>query len=226
MIIWKNVWKAKEGWINKFISIVKVRPYLYLQSKVLCTYSLVQSNLAIRNFLNALKLFLNAKSSLFLWSKWQIGHRKWFLNTNLFLIKPFYIGKIDCIRIFTWYHIINGPICMITLRKHHYCLKTYFPWQTLYVHAVFVLARNVDAISTSPMSELCELRRLRALEDSRLSPATPRQAKQGSTATEAALLRWHTVARHAARSSTHGEEKHGRKGKEKAMAAKTMHGPS
>ena len=36
-----------------------------------------------------------------------------------------------------------------------------------------VLARNVDAISTSPMSELCELRRLRALEDSRLSPAKP-----------------------------------------------------
>ena len=96
MIIWKNVWKAKEGWINKFISIVKVRPYLYLQSKVLCTYSLVQSNLAIRNFLNALKLFLNAKSSLFLWSKWQIGHRKWFLNTNLFLIKPFLIAKFEC----------------------------------------------------------------------------------------------------------------------------------
>ena len=32
-----------------------------------------------------IKLFLNAKCSLFLWSKWQIGHRKWFLNTNLFL---------------------------------------------------------------------------------------------------------------------------------------------
>ena len=45
--------------------------------------------MAIRNFLAALKLFLNAKSSLSLWSKWQIGHRKWFLNINLFLIKPF-----------------------------------------------------------------------------------------------------------------------------------------
>ena len=56
----------------------------------------VQSNLAIRNFLVALKLFLNAKSSLSLWSKWQIGHRKWFLNTNLFLIKPFLIAKFDC----------------------------------------------------------------------------------------------------------------------------------
>ena len=77
-----------------------------------------------------------------------------------------------------------------------------------------VLARNVDAISTSPMSELCELRRLRALEDSRLSPAKP------STATEAALLRWHTVARRAARSSTHGEEKHGRKGKRKRWLRK------
>ena len=52
---------------------------------------LVQSNLAIRNVLFALKLFLNAKSSLSLWRKWQIGHRKWFLNTNLFLI-----SKFDC----------------------------------------------------------------------------------------------------------------------------------
>ena len=39
----------------------------------------IQSKLAIRNFLVALILFLNAKSSLSLWSKWQIGHRKWFL---------------------------------------------------------------------------------------------------------------------------------------------------
>ena len=42
----------------------------------------IQSNLAIRNFLVALKSFLNAKSSLSLWSKGQIGHRKWFLNTK------------------------------------------------------------------------------------------------------------------------------------------------
>ena len=80
-----------------------------------------------------------------------------------------------------------------------------------------VLARNVDAISTSPMSELCELRRLRALEDSRLSPAKPRQA---STATEAALVRWHTVARRGACKHTHGEEKHGRKGKRKRWLRK------
>ena len=56
------------------------------------------SNLAIRNFLVALKLFLNAISSLSLWSKRQIGHRKWFLNTNLFLIKWFLIAKFDCIK--------------------------------------------------------------------------------------------------------------------------------
>jgi hypothetical protein len=56
----------------------------------------IQSNLAIRNFLVALKLFLNAKCSLSLWSKWQIGHGKWFLNTNKFLIKPFLIAKFDC----------------------------------------------------------------------------------------------------------------------------------
>jgi hypothetical protein len=29
---------------------------------------------------------------------WQIGHRKWFLNTNLFLIKQFLIAKFDCSR--------------------------------------------------------------------------------------------------------------------------------
>ena len=40
-------------------------------------------------------MFLNAKSSLSLWSKWQIGHVKGFLNTNLFLIKPFLITKFD-----------------------------------------------------------------------------------------------------------------------------------
>ena len=27
---------------------------------------------------------------------WQIGHRKWFLNINLFLIKEFLIAKFDC----------------------------------------------------------------------------------------------------------------------------------
>ena len=57
----------------------------------------IQSNMAIRNFLVALKLFLNAKSSLSLWSKWQIGYRKWFLSTNLFLIKPFLIAELYCI---------------------------------------------------------------------------------------------------------------------------------
>ena len=46
-----------------------------------------------------LKLFLNAKCSLSLWCKWQrqIGHGKWFLNTNKFVIKPlFVIAKFDC----------------------------------------------------------------------------------------------------------------------------------
>ena len=55
----------------------------------------VQSNLAIRNFLVTLKLFFNVKWSLFIWSKWQIDYRKWFLNTNKFLI-----AKFDCISKF------------------------------------------------------------------------------------------------------------------------------
>ena len=50
-----------------------------------------QSNLLIKNFLVNLKVFLNTKCSLSLWSKLTIGHRKWFLNTNLFLIT-----KFDC----------------------------------------------------------------------------------------------------------------------------------
>ena len=52
---------------------------------------IVQSNLVIRNFLVTLKLFLNAKCSLSLWSKLTIGHGKWFLITNLCLIT-----KFDC----------------------------------------------------------------------------------------------------------------------------------
>ena len=50
----------------------------------------IQSNLVIRNFLVTLKLFLNAKCSLSLWSKWQIGNRKWTLNTicSLSLHRP------------------------------------------------------------------------------------------------------------------------------------------
>ena len=64
------------------------------------------------------------------------------------------------------------------------------------------MARNVDAISTSPMSELCELRRLRALEDSRLSPATPRHAKPSKEARPPKLLyfdgiQWRAAARRA-----------------------------
>ena len=42
-----------------------------------------------------LKLFLNAQWYLSLWSKLTIGHGKWFLNTNLFLIKTFLITKFD-----------------------------------------------------------------------------------------------------------------------------------
>ena len=57
---------------------------------------IIQSNLVIRIFLVTLILFLNAKCSLFLWSKLTIGHGKWFLNTNLFLIKTFLITKFDC----------------------------------------------------------------------------------------------------------------------------------
>ena len=39
-----------------------------------------------------------AKRSLSLWSKLAIGHCKWSLNTNLFLINQFLITKFDCIN--------------------------------------------------------------------------------------------------------------------------------
>ena len=58
------------------------------------TVRIKQSNLAIRNFFVTLNLFLNAKCSLFISSKWQIGHEKWFLNTIKFLI-----AKFDCTKI-------------------------------------------------------------------------------------------------------------------------------
>jgi len=56
---------------SKFLTIKSTNWYIFL----------LYSNLAIRNFLVTLKLFLNAKCPLFLCSKWQIGHGKWFLNT-------------------------------------------------------------------------------------------------------------------------------------------------
>ena len=72
-------------------------------------------NLAIRNFLVAIELFLNAKSSLSLWIKWQISHRKWFLNTNLFLIKPFLIAKFDCIT--KVYNIFRNEIRWLSFSR-------------------------------------------------------------------------------------------------------------
>ena len=48
-----------------------------------------------------LKLFFNTKCSLSVRSTYAIGHWKWFLNTNLFLIKPLLITKFDCTLIFS-----------------------------------------------------------------------------------------------------------------------------
>ena len=69
-------------------------------SKALDALKHIQSNLVIRNFLVILKLFLNAKCSLPLWSQWSFGHEKWFLNTNLFLIKTFLSPSLTVIHIF------------------------------------------------------------------------------------------------------------------------------
>ena len=39
--------------------------------------------------------------------KWQIGHRKWFLNTNLFLIKMFLIAKFDCTTLLSMFFLFD-----------------------------------------------------------------------------------------------------------------------
>ena len=75
----------------------------------------IQSNLAIRNFLVTLELFLNAKCSPFLWCQLTISHEKWFLNTNLFLIKQFLIAKFDCTTMYIL-QACRSRWCRSTLR--------------------------------------------------------------------------------------------------------------
>ena len=57
-----------------------------------------------KELFGTLKWFLNSKCSLSLWCKLAIGHGKWFLNTNLFLIKTFLITKFDCTYIFKYFN--------------------------------------------------------------------------------------------------------------------------
>ena len=92
-------WKTLTGVLRSFASywaIPRTNNEIFKCENVSTHNWIVQLNLVIRNFLVTLKLFLNAKCSLFLWSKLTIGHGKWFLNTNLFLIKTFLITKFDC----------------------------------------------------------------------------------------------------------------------------------
>ena len=46
---------------------------------------------------------------------WQVGHKKWFLKTNLFLITPFLITKFDCIdnnKLIIWITVNRPAICL------------------------------------------------------------------------------------------------------------------
>ena len=81
----------------------------------------------------ALKLFLNAKSSLSLRSKWQIGHGKWFLNTNLFLIKQFLIAKFDCIYLIIKYRVSHSKMWKVILLWWGYRFKFLLIQEVLYV---------------------------------------------------------------------------------------------
>ena len=88
----------------------------------------VHSNLVIRNFLVTLKLFLNAKCSLSLWSKLTIGHRKWFLNTNLFVIKTFHISKFDCTSKLI-FNFVQKPYRPLSTGTYSYLLVwTFLSW--------------------------------------------------------------------------------------------------
>ena len=57
---------------------------------------LIYLNLVIRNFLVTLRFSLTPNIPYPYEENWYIEHRKQFLNTNLFLIKPFLITKFDC----------------------------------------------------------------------------------------------------------------------------------
>ena len=58
---------------------------------------------------------------------WQIGHRKLFLNNNLFLIEPFLITKCDCIsNIVTFAFTVNVvAIIFIILKAEKYNIMQY-----------------------------------------------------------------------------------------------------
>ena len=102
----------------------------------------IHSSLAVRKFLVAQKVFLNAKFSLSLSSKWQIGHRKWFLNTNKFFLEHWnsqkslcniqhrflylldeWIEKI-CIFSFSWWLFFKSTFCDI--KNVVECYKDFF----------------------------------------------------------------------------------------------------
>ena len=80
----------------------------------------------IHSNLVTLKLFLNAKCSLSLWSRLAFGHGKWFLNTILFLIKTFLITKFDCICMkspLLMNYRVNHPLFLPITRLRLWCFS-------------------------------------------------------------------------------------------------------
>ena len=110
---------------------------------------LIQSNLVIRNFLVTLKLFLNAKCSLSLWSKWQIDHGKWFLNTNLFPIKPFLITKFDCIHKPALFFLWDCKLCIGIIPKY---LCHLFLWIEFWLEKLKIPTKMPSAHSNSRLN--------------------------------------------------------------------------
>ena len=130
IICWKNLRKQKY----KSLVIGPNVHFLIHQAP----FIFIQSNLVIGNFLVTLKLFLNAKCSLSLWSKLKIGHRKLFLNTNLFLIKTFLFTKFDCTTLY-----ISNYFCQNLCISLHLsvcttrCSNTFFSHSQ---HSMYILS--------------------------------------------------------------------------------------
>ena len=63
--------------------------------------------------------------------KLAFGHRKWFLNTNLFLVKPFLITKFDCSNLDylviykCWFTVLQSSLMIIQMQKKTYIAKSH-----------------------------------------------------------------------------------------------------
>ena len=98
---------------HEFLTLYLGKLFCLFDFEYLCTtkkfrkFCHVQSNLAVWNFLVAQKSFLNGKFSLSVWRKRQLGHWKWFLNTNRSLLPSLTVLRYCGIWI-RWNHVVKS----------------------------------------------------------------------------------------------------------------------